>query len=55
MSGLAWAAADMAIRPATVRARTRVSFIGGSEAQGAREVMLPSSVTARYNFRVINT
>jgi len=53
--GLACAAADMARRPAAVRARIRVNFTVGLLARIARMQILLLGMPDRYNFRVITT
>jgi hypothetical protein len=52
----AWAEeADIATKPATVKARIRLIFMGLSRAQVARMQMLPLKMPGRYNFYVIIT
>lgn len=53
--GLAWAEADKAIIPATVKARITFIFIGISLRGIARIRMLPGGITRRYNFCVITS
>ena len=54
-SGLAWAAAERATIPATVRARIKVYFTATPESAGSATGRVPRKVTLRYNFRVIIT
>jgi hypothetical protein len=52
---MACAEADVATKPATVKARMRIIFIAFSWAQVARMPMLPLKMPGRYNFYVIIT
>jgi len=47
--------ADIASKPAAVKARIKFIFIAISRAQVARMQMLPLKVPSRYNFYVIIT